>query len=140
MKKSKFSKYPNFQSRTKEDPTIRPFAISIPNFQPIRGLVVDKGIVLRLGELESFGGENVKLVVNKQEEVFESLAIHCKGKVKDIVSIYVGVCEQMPTINLKKLQSRLLKNVRKLKLETPHMYVVYVFFFTLSKTLSPLEV
>jgi hypothetical protein len=61
--------------------------------------VVDKGIVPRLGKLESFGGKNVKLVVNKQEEVFESLTICYKEMVKVIVKIYVGVCEQMPTID-----------------------------------------
>ncbi len=61
--------------------------------------MVAKRTMSRLGKLESFGGKNVKLVANKQEEVFESLAIHYKKKVKEIVNIYVGVHEQMPTID-----------------------------------------
>jgi hypothetical protein len=99
MKKPKFSKYLCFQSRKKEDLATRPFAMLTPIFQPIRRLVVAKRIVSKLGKLESFGGKNVKLVASKQKEVFESLAIHYKKKVKDIVNIYVGVHEQMLTID-----------------------------------------
>jgi hypothetical protein len=112
LKKPKISKYPNFQSRTGDDPAPGSSKLSAPDSQLPRGLVQAKGIVSESGRREPFGGkEKVKPV--KQVEVSEPLAVHRKEKVKDIVSIYVGASEHMPAVDREKATVEAAKECQK---------------------------
>jgi hypothetical protein len=112
LKKPKISKYPNFQSRTGDDPAPGSSKLSAPDSQLPRGLVQAKGIVSESGKREPFGGkEKVKPV--KQVEVSEPLAVHHKEKVKDIVSIYVGASDHMPAVDQEKATVEAAKECQK---------------------------
>ncbi|CAM6063754.1 unnamed protein product [Sphagnum tenellum] len=132
LKKPKISKYPNFQSRTGDDPAPGSSKLSAPGSQLLRGLVQAKGIVSELRKREPFGGkEKVKPVKQvevseplavhrkekvkpvKQVEVSEPLAVHRKEKVKDIVSIYVGASEHMPAVDQEKATVEAAKECQK---------------------------
>jgi hypothetical protein len=112
LKKPEISKYPNFQSRTGDDPAPGSSKLSAPDSQLPRGLVQAKGILSESGKREPFGGkEKVKPV--KQVEVSEPSAVHRKEKVKDIVSIYVGATEHMPAVDQEKATVEAAKECQK---------------------------
>ncbi len=132
LKKPKISKYPNFQSRTGDDPAPGSSKLSAPDSQLPRGLVQAKGILSESGKREPFGGkEKVKPVKQvevseplsvhrkekvkpvKQVEVSEPSAVHRKEKVKDIVSIYVGETEHMPAVDQEKATVEAAKECQK---------------------------